>query len=420
MVKGWMRPTSLWGPLLCSFLAIAMLLSGCTATPSRAPVNTHVPLGFTLTRCGGDGVPAAVTQPPITSSAIYTAAGDEYLYSLTLNGAVRWCHHFSVPPVSCGSRSCPGTPAAVVGQPVVAANVVYVCVSHHGNYTYAFDAGDGDLRWQRQTSCISYGPGVQPVLADGLLYAGNDVLDPTDGAIRGQLPFDATALAAVGTTIYAFTVEGTIYALAAGSDAVRWQYSISGPNPLFEAGNMVYVGDPNFTYPSYPGETPKLRDFHALDARTGDVLWSYPSGPVVAITEDEVAGLIFVTAESLGINENYTVEALTASTGALRWQYQVGPREMSAPVVGNSTLYFSADGVFALNALDGTIRWFDGLGVTPSTALTPVTVSSDTVYLERSSEGVTADLYALSAVDGSLRWHTSLMSSNTLTSPVVG
>ena len=171
------------------------------------------------------------------------------------------------------------------------ANVLYVCVSGDpGLMTYAFNASNGALRWQRETGCqivsIPFQDYALPILANGLLYTGRYALDPADGAIRWQMPIDATVAAVVDRTIYAYSQQ-TLYALTIGNGMIRWQYQLSAPIaavPVVAAGR-IYAGDINGDSP--PAITPSLPDAHALDASSGKVLWSYPSGIVSSISMDQ-------------------------------------------------------------------------------------------------------------------------------------
>ena len=294
--------------------------------------------------------------------------------------------------------------------------MLYVCVSGYGGLTYAFNASDGALRWKRETDCGIYSLGAAyfalPLLADGVLYSGSYALDPADGAIRWTVPFDALAGAVVGDTVYAYS-EQTLYALVAGSGTVRWQFPLTsslGALPIV-AGGRVYAGDISGAIVGVAANVPCA---FAFDASSGKLLWSSLHGVVSGLSMDQAAGLVYVgTQGPVG-----SLSALEGTTGTLRWQHQFGPGPVTTPILVNGTLYFGADGLYALSALDGTVLWHTALGASLSTGFTPVTLLNDTMYLGQTDGEGNTTLYAVSTTDGSVLWHTSGI--NQLSPPVAG
>ena len=246
-------PRWLWVCPLLTVLALGLPGCGPAAGSSQLP-----PIGYRLTRCNGQVVPTATSTPPTASPSVYggavsrsggTPEDGAHLYAFSaLDGNLRWCDSFAITATFPCPESCPGPPLAIVGQPLLAGNVLYVCVSGYGGFTYAFDASDGALRWKRNTGCGIYSLGAAyyalPLLANGVLYSGSYGLDPTDGATRWKLPFDALAGTVVGDTVYAYS-EQALYTLVAGSGAVRWHYPLTSPVGAFPivAGGRVYAGD---------------------------------------------------------------------------------------------------------------------------------------------------------------------------------
>jgi outer membrane protein assembly factor BamB len=141
------------------------------------------------------------------------------------------------------------------------------------------------------------------------------------------------------------------------------------------------------------------------------VLWSYPSGIVSSISIDQVGGLVYFGALS-------GLDALEVTTGTLRWRYQTGPGTVTGPISAGDTLYFSADGAYALNATDGTLLWHNALGANQSTSSTPVAVQNGRLYVGQTDGSGNSTLYALATSDGSVLWHVSGI--NQLSPPVAG
>ncbi len=388
---------------LCALATLAFALAACAPQGADAGATRQPTSSYALTRCAGQQtVPTRTDAPPAAQPGVYAGSVGGSLYAFAPDtGTARWCNRFSVtrsfpcPPTA----HCPPSPQAIVGKPLLAGNVLYVCVSGYGGYTYAFNASDGSLRWLRQTDCmivdIPFADYAQPILANGLLYTGKYALNPANGAIRWQMPIEATVGAVTNSTIYAYT-EGTIYALTS-SGAPRWQYQLSAPISALPiaAGNNLYVGDMNGNSP--PAVTPGLPDAHALDARTGKLLWSYPSGIVASITADQGSGLVYIGANAL--------YALDAASGALRWRCQTGPATINTPLLTNGTLYFAADGAYALDAQHGTLRWHNPLGANLSTSFTPSALMNGVMYQGRTDGSGNSTLYALNARTGAELWH---------------
>src|SRR5579862_4692890 len=138
----------------CALIIAACVLAGCA--PQAA--SSQPAVGFTLTRCNGQQpVPSRTGVPQAAPPAVYASSvgGDLYAFSPT-TGALNWCNHLTLtlntyrcPP----GEHCPPPPSAMLGQPLLDQGILYVCVSGAGGNTYAFNAADGSLRWQRQTDC---------------------------------------------------------------------------------------------------------------------------------------------------------------------------------------------------------------------------------------------------------------------------
>ncbi|MBF8300374.1 MAG: hypothetical protein HW394_744 [Acidobacteria bacterium] len=132
---------------------------------------------------------------------------------------------------------------------------------------------------------------------------------------------------------------------------------------------------------------------HALDAATGDDLWSVPVD--TAIT----APLLWDSGWLIAIVEPGEVLAFRATDGALMWRHAVGaPSSYPAVPGGEQALYFSlADGrVVALGLERGEPLWEQKL---------PGTLSEPAVARDRVFVGSTDNFfYAFDADDGSLAW----------------
>jgi outer membrane protein assembly factor BamB len=112
----------------------------------------------TLHRCQAPPpVPVVTTVAPAREhQSLYLAAGD-CLHAVNAgDGTARWCQQVrltrprevSYPP----EVGVPPPPRVGFGAPRVVNGVVYVCVDGAGEYTCAFNADDGSLRWRTPTA----------------------------------------------------------------------------------------------------------------------------------------------------------------------------------------------------------------------------------------------------------------------------
>lgn len=281
----------------------------------------------------------------------------------------------------------------MVAVPAIANGVVYIG-SSDGAFS-ALDASTGAVRWQDQ---ISGWQEAAPVVANGVVYvsttSGLVALDASTGVLRwrpqpGSNPSFSSPVVANGVVYANSEVGQSVYALDAGTGAVRWQFTAPFPTagefpaaPAVEHGVVyaVFVHNGAFATPT--------SSLYALDTTTGAVRWSVHdrmnaySAPAVA------DGVIYLSA--LG----RAVIALDARTGAVRWHFSTDVAGGSVPTVANGVVYIGcSDGaVDALDAGTGTQRWrFQTDLAPPGRWLLPV-VANGTVYV---SSGTA--LYALTS-----------------------
>jgi len=143
-----------------------------------------------------------------------------------------------------------------------------------------------------------------------------------------------------------------------------------------------------------------------------DLRWSYPFGVPVWTSPAVANGVVYVGSVSY-VPYNLTVSALSASTGALLWNYIAGGQTY-APALANGVAYVtSTDGsVNALNAGTGALLWKYTTG---GPIQYSATVASGVVYVG-SNDG---NVYALSAATGTLQWSYNTRNLLPITSPAV-
>jgi outer membrane protein assembly factor BamB len=273
---------------------------------------------------------------------------------------------------------------------------------------YALNATKGTKLWQAIDSVW-----VAPATANGVVYVPSYnssfyAVDAATGTILWNTPTNGPMLSSptvVNGTVYAGSQDSHVYAFDAATGVKLWSYATSAQVAVSPAvvNGVVYICT------STPDE------FYALSAATGSLIWNvqvgcsstsaiqfpYASAPAVS------NGTIYVGSPE-GI-----LYALQASTGITLWSYTTAGEIFSAPAVANGTVYFgSEDGnVYALKASTGTLLWKYKSGLDVPTA---PAVANGVVYVS-SNDGHT---YALNAATGAKLW-TSGYNNTSFSSPAV-
>ncbi|HEV2583769.1 MAG TPA: PQQ-binding-like beta-propeller repeat protein [Ktedonobacteraceae bacterium] len=180
-------------------------------------------------------------------------------------------------------------------------------------------------------------------------------------------------------TAYIASFSGSLYAFDTGNGVLRWCLHIQAHGSFSAYAKVAGLAGP-------------------------------PPIPVGLSTPVLAGGILFTDSE-----DGY-VYAFKADTGSLLWQtqsptgiaYDIG----QGPAVVNSTVYASSsNGLFALNAWNGVLRWQSLSGVMLHG--TPV-IAGNTVYVGADN----GKMYAVDASTGALRWQFQT-STEIQTSPVV-
>ena len=162
-------------------------------------------------------VPVLTTVAPVgAQETLYVPTFDQLHAVNASDGTVRWCQQVTLTREyryqSGESVSYPPPPHMLFGTPRVANGVVYVCASGYGNYSYAFNAGDGTLRWRTPTDAwrvsMPFGDFAVPIVKDGIVYNGTYALNEQDGTVLRRIAFDTRWLSP-----HAF-VEDKIYVMS--------------------------------------------------------------------------------------------------------------------------------------------------------------------------------------------------------------
>jgi outer membrane protein assembly factor BamB len=241
----------------------------------------------------------ATVAPVGAQQTLYVSTSDRLYAVYASDGMVRWCQQ--VQPTQeviqqwSALHSMPPhpPPQLLFGTPRVTNGVVYVCASGYVRYTYAFNAGEGTLRWRTPTDAwrvsMPFGDFAVPLVQNGIVYSGTYALNEQDGTVLWRIAIETgwfSPQALVGGTLYA-VAEWGIYAINAQNGEIHWLYQpdahtiISGP--LVVDNQLLYVGT------SGSVAHPEKSYCCALDAETGTLRWQDPlrKGYVGAVIDNE-------------------------------------------------------------------------------------------------------------------------------------
>ncbi|MGQ9586806.1 MAG: outer membrane protein assembly factor BamB family protein [Thermoplasmata archaeon] len=229
-------------------------------------------------------------------------------------------------------------------------------------YIRANDAWTGDLLWSHQIGSQDYYTGT-PTVENGIVF----------------------------TTFYTSSEEGYVCAFDAYTGARLWT---KGPETGIDFNARIQMeADAGLVFgAAWSGEV------FALNASTGDIVWSYNTGDLPYGAPTIAAGMVFI-----GTIYSYTMYAFDEMTGAVIWTQVLDGEIASASMVAQRMVFVGtyAGTMFALDMSTGDIVWtHDNLGTfffsTPAT-------DGATIYFG-TDVGV---FYALSALDGSTVWETA-------------
>ena len=272
----------------------------------------------------------------------------------------------------------------------------------HGLAATDLDGESLQQQWATRVDAVMFGSpaaddsGVYQLSANGALTA----LDPTTGEVRWTATTGGTqrgtpALSPDGETVYVTTGnEATLAALSADDGSVLWTYDLGADIPTYGAPAVV---DGTVYVSTGSGDTGSV---HAVDATTGEGLWSTPITGGVFFGPSVGDGVAIASSVADG-----TVTALDAATGDVLWQRTDTIAFTAAAIaggrayLGTTNAQFTGGSVLALDTLTGETLWETG-GHGDSQGNSPV-LYDDLVILGSHTAG---SVLAYDAATGELVW----------------
>jgi outer membrane protein assembly factor BamB len=142
------------------------------------------------------------------------------------------------------------------------------------------------------------------------------------------------------------------------------------------------------------------KNFYALDAAKGSVIWTYPTEGPVSATAAVANGVVYVG------SFDHNVYALDAETGAKIWSFPTGSFVESTPTLADGVVYFGSfdNKTYAVNAATGQQIWSVETGHDLCVQSSPAVVNG-VVYVGSSRAGTLhGAVLAYDAADGSVIW----------------
>jgi eukaryotic-like serine/threonine-protein kinase len=297
-----------------------------------APV-THDLLWETDLLMDEDASSLVGSSPAVIGGVVYIGSDDGYIYALNASsGTQLW------------NRTVDELYGLSVSSPAVVDGVIYF--RSWVGVDYALNASNGEEIWNFSDgySCSS------PAVVNGVFYARSTgavtALNSSTGSLIWRSSLSGNGGGSpivVDDTVY-ISESGYVYALNAQNGTLRWsrdlEYMSNTYNSPAVANGILYISCASDL-------------FYALDAETGDFIWSYPTGGGSLSTPVVSSGIVYLGSGHSG------VFALDAKTGAKIWNYPTSPGMGSSVAVAGGNVYLAGnDGVmYALNAATGAKLW---------------------------------------------------------------
>jgi outer membrane protein assembly factor BamB len=338
-----------------------------TAALSCSVLRTERPLQFRRgdwTTAGGDwgrtNAVATPLDPPLVCAWQYDlSAGcaasplvaDSALLVATLKGDAH-----AVRVTDGEGTGSGGFGASVIGTPVVGGDTIYIPLSRSDHNLIAYRLSTGKTIWKKKMPDIE---SSLLLMGDRLYVAG---LNGTVSAVAAgtgapvwsfSIPratrtrLIRSSPASDGTTIVFGSDNGTLYAISADSGLLRWSVTAKASivaSPSVDSG-MVFAGSLDST-------------FYAFDIATGKIIWQNRCGSRIPGGQAVASGYVYCgTAAGL-------IYCFRERSGVVVWKTSVGGLVTSAPLAAGRVLYVGcADKqLHALNRFTGEKIWGTAIG----------------------------------------------------------
>lgn len=286
------------------------------------------------------------SSPTVYNGTVYFASRDGYIYSLNpFNRRLTWRHHT-------GGTDC-SSPAALDG-------ILYAASGYPNTHILALNSHSGQTIWTYQTQQPVYS---SPAVKEGTVYIGSN-----DGKF------------------YCLSTQPGVTHTARPSVELKWQ---------FQTGGGIYFSSPalaeSLIY-CIPGDYDK--HIYCIRLTDGTVKWSY-----------EVVNLKTARAPTEFSQRlaGRTTEGDPSKIKGPDWTYPFV--YVSSPTLAHNMVYFVSgypeQSVYALDALEGSLKWSQPIGTTIGLGYSSSPVAAGPILYVCSGEGT---IHAFDALTGSTIW----------------
>ncbi len=284
-----------------------------------------------------------------------------------------------------------GRKTRILASPVIVNGVIYVMDGD--NEIIALGETSGDKLWdykvfvEERESTREGRVGIIDRIRDPLSFADDSGVDKE--SVGGGVAFD-------GGTLFVSSGLGVIAALDPSTGAEKWKYEARTPMhsaPVASNGRVFVISDDN--------------ELYALNANTGEVLWTYQglvesarmlTSPAPAIIDD-----VIITPFSSG-----EIVALRVQNGGVLWQDSLSSSGRLTPLASLNDIASGpvvADGYVIASAQSGVMSAFDlrtgqRIWRQPAGTLGFPLIAGDFVYAV-TTEG---QVVCMSKIDGTVVW----------------
>ncbi len=310
---------------------------------------------------------------------------------------------------------------AVVAATATAQSTFHGNVARTGAYPGAGPTQFGGVKWAFDTGGPVTG---SPAVADGIVYIASlsgqlFALDQASGKERwkftSRMPIASSPAVAAGS-VYIVSSTGALVALDAATGATHWVFATDFER-RFEARNLhgylsaaQTIPDAWDVFTSSPAVANGSVYFgagdgnvYAVEAKTGLVRWTFPTGDVVHASPAVAGNTVFVG------SWDSSLYAIDADSGVQKWVFRAGRDPaihnqegfQSSPAVVDGTVYVGCRDahVYALDAATGRKKW--AYPTSKSWVNGTPAVRDGMVYVGTSDS---SRFMALDAKTGRLRW----------------
>jgi outer membrane protein assembly factor BamB/serine/threonine protein kinase len=226
---------------------------------------------------------------------------------------------------------------------------------------------------------------ILPTLGRSLPTAAS-TRTPTTEIVTATGGAEWSTLTVAERVVYVGPAHNKVYAIDARTGQQKWAFPTGDEvrsSPTVVDG-VLYVGSGD-------------RKVYAIDAHTGQQKWAFPTGAYIHLSPTIANGVVYVGAD------DGTVYAIDARTGQQKWAFPTGSSDyglVSSPIVANGVVYVGSgdNKVYAIDARTGQQKWSFFMGW--SGAISPPMVVNGVLYIG----SIDGRVYAIDVQTGQQKW----------------